>query len=82
MDYAEDSSPEEVSKICPQCLAPPCHARKIRAKFYIDDILWDKMQEKDDLDMEKEVNCRLSSKAETKIIYVFFTEILNLYNFH
>ena len=77
--FAEENQPNN-SK--PACLKPPCQTKKIRAKFYIDDILWDEMQEKDDLDMEKEVNCRLSSKAETKIIYVFFTEILNLYNFH
>ena len=30
----------------PKCLKPPCHTRKIRAKFYIDDELWDQMKMK------------------------------------
>ena len=54
-------SPEEFppTETRPQCLAPPCHARKIRAKFYVNDELWDQIHEDEDLDLEKQVTCRL-----------------------
>ena len=44
-------------------MAPPCQARKIRAKFYINDELWDEMQEDEDLDLEKQVIARPSTRA-------------------
>eukprot|EP00091_Calanus_sinicus_P002795 TRINITY_DN12907_c0_g1_i2.p1 TRINITY_DN12907_c0_g1~~TRINITY_DN12907_c0_g1_i2.p1 ORF type:complete len:323 (-),score=81.32 TRINITY_DN12907_c0_g1_i2:48-992(-) len=50
-DTLEDP-PKETNS---QCLTPPCHARKIRAKFYIDDQLWDEMQKDADLDLEMQV---------------------------
>ena len=39
----------------------------ITAKLYVNDELWDQMQEDYDLDLEKQVNCQLNSQPIAQV---------------